>query len=246
MQGHTDGGGLSVAGPTRLDGVDERAFEAAGDTEVAGNVRAGRVTLAGATSVGGDLLADRFEAAGRTHVGGDVAVDDLDAAGQLHVAGDLSADAIDLDGATRVEGRTAVDRLSADGAARLGDVDADSVDADGALAAGEVSADRVAVAGAVEADRIAADRVALTLGDADSAVGTVTGETVTVERESGSEGRLDVERVAGAVVDVGYTIAEVVEGGDVVVGPGSEVEVVRAVDPEVHDDATVGRVERPA
>lgn len=221
------GDDVRVVGPTSLESVDCRRFEAKGATEVAGDVLADAVVLKGTTSVGGDVSVRRFTSKGATDV-----------------AGSLEADDATLKGTTRVVGATRADGLSAKGASQFGDVEADSFEAKGQVAADAVTGDEVAVHGVVSAERLEGTTVSLGLDGDTSAVGTIEGGDVTVERGEGDDrGDLEATRIEGETVAVEHAAVEEVVGREVRVGPGSHVELVRADRLDVHPDATVERTE---
>lgn len=222
---------IAVSGPTSLEAVECRRFEAAGATSVGGDVRADSVRVDGSTSVGGDLVAD-----------------DLAAAGSLGVAGDLAADVATLDGSTRVDGTARIDALDAEGSAKFAALRGDSATVTGALEATEVAADDLSVRGALAVESVSADAVDLAVTD-DSTVGRLTADRVHVERvEEGGWGGDDgpvliADAVTGESVTLAHTRAGTVAGGNVTIGPGCEVGTVRAADPEIHPDASVETVE---
>ena len=226
---------VSVVGPTHLSSVDCESFSAAGATKVDGDVEARIVSLKGSTTVGGDLTAGEFSAKGSTNV-----------------AGSATADEISAKGSTRVDGDLRADRVEAKGSSKFGDVSAETVAATGALAVADLDADVVEVEGVASADRVRADEFSLEMGGGESTVEAIVGGTVSVERgdsvnvldaDGNSKGRLDVGTVEGEDVTLEYATADEVTGETVRIGPGSRVDVVRAEDVDVDEDATVERTE---
>lgn len=230
----TSGDDVRVVGPTNLSSVDCESFSAAGATNVEGDVTATDVSLKGTASVGGDVSAAEFVAKGATEVGGS-----------------LTADEATVKGSTSVDSVTA-DRLEAKGASEFGDVSVDSASTTGSLSVADLVADDSAeISGVASADSIRADEVRIVLADGESTVEDIVGGTVSVERETlgkgwgidgaSTDGHLRAKTVEGDAVVVEHATVEKIVGEQVHLGPGARVEVVRAGELEVHEDATVER-----
>lgn len=219
---------VRVVGPTNLDSVDCRRFEAKGATEIAGDMTADVATCAGATGVGGNVSVRVFESEGATEIGGS-----------------LDADEATCAGATEVVGGTQVDDLRVKGASEFANVASDSFEVKGPVAAEYVSADEVDVHGVVSAERLEARVVTLLLESNTSTVETIVADDVIVERDEEGDEQVTLEAttIEGETVDIEYAEVEKVVGREVNIGPGSHVELVRADDLSVHSDATVERTE---
>lgn len=246
---------VAVAGSATLDTVDAATFDTSGSATVDGDVRAGRVDSAGRTTVGGDFVAEQVDSSGKTRVDGDFRALELDSSGKLSVGGALEADRVDSSGTVEVSGETRVDSLHSSGSLLLADAVIDTFDSSGSVTLGELRAGDATLSGTVEADRIDAESLDIELAD-DASVGHIVADEVRVRRadENGglldrlikkSESQLTVDEIEAVEVDIEHTVAETVEGETVRLGPGTTVDVVRADELHVDDDASFGRrVER--
>lgn len=241
---------VAVSGPTKLESVDAREFSAAGHTTVSGDVHAEQVDLSGATTIQGDLYATTVDTSGATTIEGDAVIDAFDASGRTQISGAVTAGAVDTSGSFTVGGHVGVETLQASGATELETVAAEDATLSGSTTLTEGTIARFEASGALNADRLEGERVTLHVGSADMRVDDLQADHVTVDRSEDhggfvarfldpDDGRLSVDTLAADEVDLVEATVREVTADTATIGPGCEIEVLRARDWSIDDDATV-------
>lgn len=256
---------VRISGVSTLSEVNARTFGASGAATVDGPVTAELVDVSGSAAVRGDVETIDFESTGSADVDGAFDAKRADVTGAFDVRGrarirtfDLrgSAEFVELRGGEIANGGSLeaetveAGTVSSSGVLEADRLVSDEVSTSGVLEAGTVEAGRFESSGALEIDALRADEVRIRIGNADAVVDEIEGVDVRIERARNrgdgllakfrEPGEFVGERVSGETVSVEHARIDVVEGEDVVLGPGAAVGTLRAADAEVDPDATVG------
>lgn len=202
---------IKVAGSGVVSGqpVRTREFKAAGSARVRGDLDAETTKVAGACAFEGNVRTDTFHASGSVRVDGSVTADEFEASGSVHVGKDLTADSVVASGSLRVEG--------------------------------QIKCDSFSLAGSVKAEGLAADSVSMELSG-NSSVRWIRADSVSVKATGGflrSRGDLTAERIEGDSVYLEGTVAGLVVGDRVRIGPHCRVSAVESDDLIVHESSEV-------
>ncbi len=185
-------------------------FKSAGSGRVKGDLEAREAKVAGACAFEGNVSAREFHSAGSSKVSGRLVGSEVHANGSLSVGGDLTAQEVHARGGLSVGGKVQADEFYLAGGAKIG----------GPLEAKEVSIEL----------------------DGEVTVPSIRATEIEVRRPRGfSVGRnnLYADRIEGDSVYLVCTIANVVVGDEVRIGPHCRVGVVEARDLMVHESAEV-------
>ncbi|MHA6482277.1 hypothetical protein ACX1C1_10305 [Paenibacillus sp. strain BS8-2] len=161
------------------------------------------------------------------------------ASGVSHVYGSVYAPEMRCEGKVTVDGDTIVRRMYVDGMCKIGGrIVCDSMKLDGLLTAGgDIEAETFISRGAVKTGGLLnAGTIEIGLAHKTSKIREIGGETVIVRRLDDSrwgwlwnwvvpnaESRLDAELIEGDIVRLEYTHADVVRGGQIVIGKGCRI-----------------------
>ncbi len=210
---------IRIAGHGVVTGkpVQARVFRSSGSGVVEGDLEAVEVHVAGSCEFNGSVQADEFHAAGAATVKGNLKANEAHASGSLEVAGDLHSEELRTRGALRVGGN----------------LDAKEVD----------------IRGGVEvAGRFMAQEVLIEIGG-DSRVTTMEAREITVRRPGGffRGGRqLSADEITGTEVHLESTIANIVRGREVTIGPHCQIGAVEANELTVHESSEVRERRTPS
>lgn len=203
---------VKIAGSGVVSGnpVRAREFKSAGSGRVAGDLEADLAKAAGSCIFEGNVAAREFHTAGSAKVNGDLRGSEVHSSGSLSVGGDVEAQEIHVRGSMSVGGRTTAQEFKLSGGGSFG----------GPLDAQEVT---IELGGDVSAPEI-------------------HGTEVIVRRPAGFfRGRCELrsDRIAGREVNLECTIANLVVGEEVVIGPHCRIGAVEARDLTVHESSEV-------
>ncbi len=190
--------------------VRARTFKSSGSGVVDGDLEADEVHVAGSCAFKGNVRAHEFHAAGSAKVSGSVWAQELHASGSLEVGGDMRADELSTRGSLEVGGL----------------VESREVDIRG----------KVQVGGRLTAPEI------LIEVDGDSSIGSIEGREITVRRPGGffrGSRQLTTSEIAGTEVHLESTVASIVRGQGVTIGPHCRIGAVEATELTVHESSEV-------
>ncbi len=205
-------GYVKIAGSGVVTGNPVRAheFKSAGSGRVVGDLEADVAKSAGSCVFEGNVTAQEFHTAGSVRVGGRLRGAEVHSSGTLSVGGDIQAREVHVRGSMEVGGRTTAEEFHLSGGGKFG----------GPLESREI---QIELGGDVSAPAI-------------------HGTEVLVRRPGGFfRGRCELrtERIAAREVSIECTIADLVVGEEVVIGPHCRIGVVEARDLTVHESSEV-------
>ncbi|MFO7619474.1 MAG: polymer-forming cytoskeletal protein [Thermoplasmata archaeon] len=198
-----------------------------------------------AGKVQGNLDSEIAEVKGVCKVGGDVRTSILKVGGSMKVMGNVTAELIRAKGALKVEGWVDAPHLRIAGATKVrGDIrSSEEILVQGVLKCkGNMEANKVNVLGAIGVDGdIKANEFAAELGGR-SSIRTLVSKTIKVKAGSNPrDSELIAKTITGQDIYLENTVAELVEGQKVTIGPGCTISRVKSPELEVHKGAKVGK-----
>jgi len=205
-------GNLKIVGSGVVSGnpVRTHEFKSAGSGRVAGDLEADLAKAAGSCIFEGNVRAREFHTAGSAKVNGNLRGQEVHSSGSLSIGGDVEAQEVHVRGSMTVGGRTIAQEFRLSGGGKFG----------GPLEAREVD---------------------IELGG-DVSVPVIHGTEVNVRRPGGFfRGRceLQADRIAAHEVNLECTVANLVVGEEVVIGPHCRIGAVEARELTVHESSEV-------
>ncbi len=234
---------VSISGSGRLGGGEYARVTISGSGRIDGDLRAEELRISGSGRVSGRTEAGKIAVSGSARFAGPVRAEELRISGSARVEGAVEAEELRSSGSFSIDGDIATDYLKSSGSLRVGgDVEADIFKATGAMeVAGLLSADKVEIhlAGRCSAREIGGEQIRV---DRPESFGAALLGGLARMLTGGGVAELRVTLVEGDDVRLAHTIADVVRGTRVEIGPGCKIGSVEyAEELEVHDDATVER-----
>ncbi|HDR4559927.1 cytoplasmic protein [Bacillus cereus] len=176
-------------------------FKTYGTSDVRGNMKVKNYVVYGDSEVQGNVNAEYIKVYGNTKINGDAHIEKIKVRGMIDIAGKFSGDFVDVKGALNVKEDIEVEELSLTG----------GLESDGLLNA---------------------ENIEISLRYEGSKVREIGGKKITVRKKSrfvpfiSHAGNLQTSIIEGDDVYLEHTIAEVVRGNNVTIGPGCEISVV--------------------
>lgn len=245
---------ISISGITRLDSVDAQSFNGSGSTTVEGDVEADWVDLSGSATIGGDLVTETADLSGAVSVAGDLSADVVDSSGTAKVTGESTVTTLVGSGSFSSRGPARIDRVDCSGSTKFASLEAKSVTTSGAFTVTEAVMDEFDGSGNLDVDTLETGRFSFRFATADARVRRLEAETVDVQRVDqggvmrllrhiNSTGSFTIDTLVADSVELEYTNVGEVTADSVELGPGCEVDLLRARAWNVHADATVHETE---
>ncbi|HFJ9380148.1 TPA: cytoplasmic protein [Bacillus paranthracis] len=176
-------------------------FKTYGTSDVRGNMKVKNYVVYGDSEVQGNVDAEYVKVYGNTKMHGDAHIEKTKVRGMIDIAGKLSGDFVDVKGALNVRENIEVEDLSLNG----------GLESDGLLNA---------------------ENIQISLRYEGSKVREIVGKKITIRKKArflpfiNHVGNLQTSIVEGDDIYLEHTIADVVRGNNVTIGPGCEISVV--------------------
>lgn len=231
----TIGGGtydrVSISGAGKVTG-DLRAEEIriSGAGKIQGRVEANTISASGSAAFSQDVVAEEMKISGSARVDGQVKVKELKCSGTFKTGKGISSEYIKVSGHLRAEGDVEAEIFKASGGFKIG---------------GLLSADRVEIrlGGRCEVSEIGGEKIEVTRGGwrekgifLDGLIKLFTG---------GGTAELHAQLIEGDEILLEDTIADIVRGKTVQIGPGCKIGTVEYSESlRVADDTTVNSRKR--
>ncbi len=230
---------LKISGSGKVEGdVDVREVKIAGSAKIEGDVRAEKVNCAGSCKIEGDLKAREVKVAGAMSIEGRMESDLIYFSGGIKVKGDINSKLLKSAGGTKCEGRiTAEERIEMGGS-----ISAEAVETPAFTGKGSMKVDgpvkcrnfRLEMKGSSSAESITSAKVEIISGSSKGIISRIFGKG----------GSMKAKRIKGKTVHIENTVADVVEGENVNIGPGCRVKILKAEKAQVHESSSVTKRER--
>ena len=219
---------VSISGAGKVNGdliADELKISGAG--KVQGRTEAVHITVSGSGSFSDAVIADEMKVSGSAKVDGSVDAKELKCSGTFRATGDMSSEYIKVTGHIRVGGDVESDIFKASG----------GFDIEGLLSADKIE---IRTGGRCQAREIGGERIDVRRGGfrekgifLDGLIKIFTG---------GGAAEVRTSTIEGDVIHLEDTVADVVRGKRVEIGPGCRIASVEYSESlEIHDSAAVER-----
>ena len=248
-------GGVSIAGSGKVDGVKGEYLRIAGSGKVEGNVNVKDVSVSGSAKIEGDVIADNLKSSGGCRIEGDLRAKRVWSAGGIHVEGTTESESITTAGSGKFEGDVRTGVLRSDGGTRCeGKIHAEKeIEMGGALYAHSVETGEFFGRGGIKVEKGVKTKKFKLEMNGNSSVGSIESDEIEIlsasskgiiSRIFGKGGSMKAKRIKGKTVHIENTVADVVEGENVNIGPGCRVKILKAEKAQVHESSSVTKRER--
>ena len=216
---------VAISGSGRIDGdLTAEELKISGSGRVSGRTEAGQITVSGSGKFGGPVRVDEMRISGSAKIEGPVDAKEFRSSGSFHAEGDCAAEYFKSSGSFHVGG----------------DVEADIFKASGGFdIAGLLSADKVEIrlAGRCAAREIGGEKIHV---ERPESLGAALLSGLAKMLTGGGMAELRTTQIEGDEIHLENTIADVVRGTRVEIGPGCRIGSVEYTETlKVHDDAEV-------
>lgn len=231
--GHLSGGDyvrVAISGSGRIDGdVVAEELKISGSGKVAGRTEAGQIAVSGSGRFAGAVRAEEMRISGSAKVEGPIDAKEFKSSGSFHAEGDVAAEYFKSSGSFRVGGDVEADIFKASG----------GFDIEGLLSADKVE---IRLAGRCVAREIGGERIHV---ERPESLGAALLGGLAKMLTGGRTPELRTSQIEGDEIHLENTIAEVVRGTRVEIGPGCKIGSVEYKETlKVHDDADVERQQK--
>lgn len=198
-----------------------------------------------ACKVQGDLDSEIAEVRGACKIGGNVRASLLKIGGSMKIMGNVQAELIRAKGALTVEGAVDADNFRIAGAVKVqGAINSEGeIHVQGVLKClSDVTANKFSLFGVTDIDGTLKAREFIAELGGKSAVRALDSDVIRVIVGKGSgKSEMVVKKISGRDIYLEATVAELVEGENVKLGPGCAISEVRSANLEVHKSSKVGK-----
>jgi cytoskeletal protein CcmA (bactofilin family) len=217
---------ISISGSGEVNGdVECNEIKTSGSSRINGNVKAISVSTSGSSKIHGNVSAERLHTSGSCKVEGNISIKELNSSGSTKVNGDLTGGIVHVSGGTKIDGNVHVEEIKVSGGIDIGgDCEVERFKASGSFRInGLLSSDNVDISlhGSCKVREIGGEKIAVKNGRE-----SMFGLGKLLELFIPFDKTLEVESIEGDEVFLECTKAKVVRGNNVVIGEGSNIEVV--------------------
>ncbi len=232
---------VSIAGSGRLGGGEYERVSISGSGRIDGDVTAEELRISGSGRVSGRTEARQIAISGSGKFGGAVRAEEMRVSGSAKIEGAIDAKEFKSSGHFHAEGDVASEYFKSSGSFRVGgDVEADIFKASGGFEIdGLLSADKVEIrlAGRCTAREIGGERIRV---ERPESLGASLLSGLAKMLTGGGMAELRTAQIEGDEIHLENTIADVVRGTRVEIGPGCKIGTVEYAESlKVHDDSEV-------
>jgi len=232
---------VSISGSGRLGGGEYQRVTISGSGRIDGDVTAEELRISGSGRVSGRTEVGQIAISGSGRFGGAVRADEMRVSGSAKIEGPLDAKEFKSSGSFHTEGDVAAEYFKSSGSFRVGgDVEADIFKASGGFdIEGLLSADKVEIrlAGRCTVREIGGERIHV---ERPESLGAALLGGLAKMLTGGGMAELRTTQIEGDEIHLENTIADVVRGTRVEIGPGCKIGTVEYTETlKVHDDAVV-------
>ncbi|MBR9685962.1 polymer-forming cytoskeletal protein [Bacillus cereus] len=188
-----------------------------------------KVKIRGEGTITNDMSCNEFKTYGTSDVRGNVKVKNYVVYGDNEVQGNIDAEYVKVYGNTQIHGDAHIEKTKVRGMIDIaGKFSGDFVDVKG-----DIEVEDLSLTGGLEGDGLLnAENIQISLRYEGSKVREIGGKKITVRKKArfipftSHAGNLQTSIVEGDDIYLEHTIAEVVRGNNVTIGPGCEISVV--------------------
>ncbi|PFE03920.1 cytoplasmic protein [Bacillus cereus] len=194
-----------------------------------------KVKIRGEGTISNHVSCNEFKTYGTSDVSGDMKAKNYVVYGESEVQGNIQAEYVKVYGNTQVQGNGHVEKMKVRGMFEVkGKLSGNVVDIKGALHVKEdIEVEELLLTGGLESEGLLnAENIHITLRYEGSKIREIGGKKITVQKKSRfmpftpHTGTLQASLIEGDDIYLEHTIAEVVRGNNVTIGPRCEIGVV--------------------
>ncbi|EEL50418.1 hypothetical protein bcere0022_22450 [Bacillus cereus Rock3-44] len=194
-----------------------------------------KVKIRGEGTISNHVSCNEFKTYGASDVSGDMKAKNYVVYGESEVKGNIQAEYVKVYGNAQVQGNGHVEKMKVRGMFEVkGRLSGNVVDIKGALHVKEdIEVEELLLTGGLESEGLLnAENIHITICFEGSKVREIGGKKITVRKKSrfipfkSHAGNLQTSMIEGDDIYLEHTIAEVVRGNNVTIGPGCEIGVV--------------------
>ncbi|WP_459502988.1 polymer-forming cytoskeletal protein [Bacillus sp. C1] len=194
-----------------------------------------KVKIRGEGTISNQLSCNEFKTYGTSDVHGNVKAKNYVVYGDSEVQGSLQAEYVKVYGNAQVQGNAHVDKTKVRGMLETkGRLSGNVVDVKGALNVKEdIEVEELLLVGGLESEGLLnAEHIQITLRFEGSKVREIGGKKISIRKKArfnpfiSHTGNLQTSTIEGDDIYLEHTIAEVVRGNNITIGPGCEISVV--------------------
>jgi cytoskeletal protein CcmA (bactofilin family) len=216
---------VSISGSGRVEGdVTASELKISGSGKVKGRTEVGQIVVSGSGTFSDAVIAEEMRVSGSGRIDGSIEAKELKCSGTFRTGGDVSGEYVKVSGSLRVAGDVEVDIFKASGGFEI---------------EGLLSADKVEIhlGGRCSAREIGGERI---LVERSTSFGGALLEGLVKMLSGAGAAELRTTQIEGDEVRLENTMADVVRGKRVVIGPGCQIGRVEYEETlKVHEDAKV-------
>ncbi len=219
---------VSISGAGKITGdIHTEELRISGAGKAKGKVEATKIVVSGSVSFADDVIADEIHVSGSAHVDGRITAKELKSSGSLKVAGDIASDYIKISGSLRAGADVETEIFRASGGFHI----------DGLLSADKIE---IRIGGRCQAREIGGEQIDIRRGGWREK-GIILDGLIKLFTGGGTPG-LETTQIEGDEIYVEDTVADVVRGKRVEIGPGCRIKMVEYHESlKAHPDAKIDK-----
>lgn len=198
---------ISGAGDVEGD-IECNLFKSSGASDLKGNLKSKIVEISGASDIGGNVTAEEIYVSGASDISGDVQTKKIKISGASDIKGSLHAEEVDISGSIDIKNDCEADTFRASGKFKIG---------------GLLSGDKIdiSIGGKCCAKEIGGENINIKLS---TSVGS--GIIRSIKEVFNVREYLVAELIEGDEIYMESTVAKVVRGNNITIGPDCDIDLV--------------------
>jgi cytoskeletal protein CcmA (bactofilin family) len=201
-----------ISGSGVINGdIECNTFSSSGTSQILGNVKSKYIKTSGTSKIDGSIRCEEMKISGSTVVNGNLQVNTMDISGSGKINEDLSCEEVSISGFTKIDGNCDAEKFKSSGKFQI----------DGLLNAGEI---KISMCGKCSVKEIGGEKIEITLGK--NYLGVVGNLINTLIN---NKAQMVTEIIEGDDIYIENTIAEVVRGNSIKIGPKCEIQKVEYI-----------------
>lgn len=198
---------ISGAGDVKGD-LECNLFKSSGASDVHGNLKAKTVEVSGASDIKGNLNAEQIYVSGASDIHGDVETKKIKISGASDIRGSLHAEEVEVSGVIDIKGDCETENFKATGGFKIGGLlNADNIE--------------VFIGGKCNVKEIGGERISVKLSN-NVGLGIIRA----IKEAFNVHEYLTAEIIEGDEIYLESTVAKVVRGNNVTIGPDCDIDLV--------------------
>lgn len=198
---------ISGAGDVGGD-VECNLFKSSGASDIKGNLKSKIVEISGATDIKGNVSAEQIYVSGASHFNGEVETKKIKISGASDIKGNLHAEVVEISGMMEIKGDCEAENFKATGGFKIGGLlNADNIE--------------ISIGGKCNVKEIGGEKINVRLS---THVGF--GIIRAIKEAFNVHEYLITELIEGDEIYVESTVAKVIRGNNITIGPDCDIDLV--------------------